>query len=117
MNTEPRRRLFLVRCEIELVCWADSEDDAMLDAAGYAKDEVDNTSLSPMDVSEITRLKDVPGEWRKAVPYGERPEDDENPWEEYCGEAAQRIEAELKVEKLAAEHEAAQVALPLETSQ
>lgn len=119
MNTEPTRHLFHVSVEVELVCWADDENDALMEAQSYAKEELVNSMVdgSAVSVSEITSEKEVPFDWRKAVPYGKPPEDDENPWEEYCSEAARRIEADLKVEKLAAEHEAAQVALPFESTQ
>jgi len=115
MSDEPRRRLFLVRVEVELVCWADDEQDAIAGAHEYARDELTNTlvdGLAP-DISEITSVKDVPHGRHDAVPHGDPLRDDSNPWEETCDDAARRIEEELRVEKLAAEHEAAQVALPL----
>lgn len=112
------KRLFLVRVEMELVCWAEDESKAMYEGHRHAREELMNRWEADY-ASAITNARDIPPEWRDAIPYGEPPEVEEGAeeWPEQVGAAVQMLEEKLEekqqAEKRAAEFAAAQGTLPL----
>jgi len=103
------KRLFVVTTEVELVCWAESEEEARWEGHRYAREELSNQDRMD-DATPITRERDVPPEWRDAIPYGEPPEDEEGTeWTDMqAGPAARMLGEKMLTEKREAEFMAKQ---------